>query len=98
MGLVHLIKAEPTLLPEVDTPEYAWPMGSYLRVLAPHVVCLYCGQTSQCAYVAHTDTGPRWLDLCHLHGLALRQGLETDAAKHGDVPWGQPPWAMGTPT
>jgi hypothetical protein len=35
--------------------------------------CLRCGQQAQLAYVAHTDKGPRWLDLCPPCGYAARK-------------------------
>jgi len=61
-ALLHLIKAEPSLLPAAPDPCSAKQMD-HRRIDEVHV-CLGCGERAQCVYVASTDAGPRWLDLC----------------------------------
>lgn len=37
--------------------------------------CLICGGRAQAAYIADTDAGPRWLDLCMPDSWRVRQIL-----------------------
>jgi hypothetical protein len=70
-GLLHLLKAEPTLLPVA--PESDWAAAIERRRLDEVHACLRCGQRAHCALVAETEIGPRWLDLCHrcIHWLRV---------------------------
>lgn len=61
-GFLHLLKANPSLLPAAPDPYTAAQMGS--RVADEVHSCLRCGDRAQCALVADTTAGPRWLDLC----------------------------------
>lgn len=61
-GLLHLLKAEPTLLPEA--PAAATAQDIERRRLNEVHTCLRCGNVAVIAYVAHTELGARWLDLC----------------------------------
>lgn len=61
-GMLHLLAAEPTLLPEA--PADTTPQQIDHRRLNEWNSCLRCGEPAQCAYVADTRIGPRWLDLC----------------------------------
>lgn len=38
--------------------------------------CLACNEPAQVAYIADTDKGPRWLDLCMKHSREVRQVSE----------------------
>jgi hypothetical protein len=61
-ALLHLLKAQPTLLP----PAPADADGKHIehrRQDEAHM-CLKCGKRAQAALIAHTEIGPRWLDLC----------------------------------
>jgi hypothetical protein len=60
-GLLHLLKAEPTLLPEAP-PDAAARIEQ--RTHDEVHSCLRCGKRAQEAFVADTEIGPRWLDLC----------------------------------
>jgi hypothetical protein len=60
-GLLHLLKAEPTLMPPVPTPSGAAIEHRRLDEVHP---CLRCGERAACAYIAETELGHRWLDLC----------------------------------
>lgn len=62
-GLLYLIKAEPTLLPPAPSVDMALAM-EWRRRDEVHA-CLRCGHRAQCAFVADTDAGARWLDMCH---------------------------------
>lgn len=54
--------------------------------------CLRCGERAQAAYVAHTDKGDRWLDLCWRDAYAARWAL--DEAQHDhDLAYGIDPRA-----
>lgn len=61
-GMLHLVKAEPTLLPRAPSVGQG-PAIAQRRRCAGHV-CLYCGGPATVAYIVATDAGPRWLDLC----------------------------------
>lgn len=61
-GMLHLIKANPTLLPPAPS-DWSAQAIEHRRNTEVHA-CLRCGNHAQCAYVADTDLGPRWLDLC----------------------------------
>lgn len=76
LGLVYLIKAEPTLLPEVKVPEALWALENRRRTTSGGYRCLRCYEPARHAYVAETDQGPRWLDMCAPCGSALRKALE----------------------
>ncbi|MGH3376000.1 MAG: hypothetical protein ACRDP6_14775 [Actinoallomurus sp.] len=69
-GMLHLLKAEPTLLPEAPAAFTARDVD-HRRLDEVHP-CLRCGKRAHLAYVAHTDIGPRWLDLCHPCGYWVR--------------------------
>lgn len=62
-GLLHLLKAEPTLLPPAPDDTTAQAID-HRRLHEAHP-CLRCGGVANCAFVATTSLGPRWLDLCH---------------------------------
>lgn len=61
-GLLHLIAAEPTLLPAA--PQDAQGDTLLRRVHDEHHPCLGCGHTASCAVIVHSPAGDRWLDLC----------------------------------
>lgn len=61
-GFLHLLKAEPTLLPPAPTGDIAAAI-EHRRHDEVHS-CLRCGGRAQCAFVADTSLGNRWLDLC----------------------------------
>ncbi|MEU3455602.1 hypothetical protein ABZ671_18675 [Micromonospora sp. NPDC006766] len=73
IGLLALIRAEPTLLP--PAPEAALVGGAHMdhRRLDEVQTCLGCGQRAECAFVAETKLGPRWLDLCHACTYRLQE-------------------------
>lgn len=61
-GMLHLLKAEPTLL---DPAPAGFTGADIIRRTQDEVhTCLRCGGRAQAAYVAATTAGPRWLDLC----------------------------------
>lgn len=68
-GLLYLLKAEPTLLPEA--PPDATSRIEHRTHDEVHS-CLRCGKGAQEAFVADTERGPRWLDLCHQCSRWLR--------------------------
>lgn len=72
-GLLHLLRAEPSLLPPAPTGVTAAQMEDR-RQCEVHP-CLRCGEHAQCTYVASTKLGPRWLDLCWGCSHWLRSGL-----------------------
>lgn len=72
-GMLHLLAAEPTLLPEAPLNATAQQID-HRRLNETHP-CLRCGQPAHLAYVAATKLGPRWLDLCMKCGRWLRTGL-----------------------
>lgn len=57
-----LIRDNPTLLP--DAP-FDTPAAMERRRRDEVHTCLRCGKRAQCAIVAGTILGSRWLDLCH---------------------------------
>ena len=71
-GFLHLLKAEPTLLPEAPSEASAAHIDQ--RRLSETHSCLRCGESAQEAFVADTEIGPRWLDLCHACAGWLRKG------------------------
>lgn len=77
-SFLHLLKAEPTLLPPAPTSE-AW-RGIDHRTKDEVHSCLRCGARAGCAFVADTSSGPRWLDLCWACQHWLRSGM--DQADH----------------
>jgi hypothetical protein len=61
-GMLHLLKVNPSLMPEAPAQE---PEKQIARRVNDEVhQCLRCGQRARFAFVAHTDWGNRWLDLC----------------------------------
>lgn len=62
-GMLHLLKAEPTLLPPTPEGDVA-ALIEHRRHDEVHA-CLRCGQRAAQAFVADTEIGRRWLDLCH---------------------------------
>jgi hypothetical protein len=67
---LHLLAAEPTLLPPASASDGAREMD-HRRLDEVHS-CLRCGKRAQQVFIAHTKIGPRWLDLC----IACRHWLE----------------------
>ena len=61
-SMLHLLKAEPTLLPPGPVTELGRAIER--RRMDEIHNCLHCGRRAQCAFVAHTELGNRWLDLC----------------------------------
>lgn len=61
-GMLHLLKAEPTLLPEA--PDEATAAHITHRTHDESHECLRCGSRADIAFIAATEIGPRWLDLC----------------------------------
>lgn len=72
-GFLHLLKAEPTLLPEA--PHGATNAHIEHRRQGEVHACLRCGEQATCAFVADTKLGPRWLDLCPRCEGWLRAGI-----------------------
>ncbi len=62
-GLLYLLRDEPTLMDPAPPDVDAQAMDRR-RDDETHP-CLGCGNPAQCAVVADTKLGPRWLDLCH---------------------------------
>lgn len=77
-GMLHLLKAEPTLLP-VAPPDASGAHIEHRRLDEVHA-CLRCGDAAACAFIAATEIGPRWLDLCHECTHWLRTSLDTEEA------------------
>jgi hypothetical protein len=74
--MLHLLRAEPTLLPAAP----AGPVGlgsaiEHRRKDEIHA-CLRCGKRAHCAFIAHTDLGNRWLDLCWACADWLRRSID----------------------
>jgi hypothetical protein len=62
-SLLHLLKAEPTLLrPVVGSEDPVQQM--YHRAQDEIHPCLRCGHRAAQALIAETRVGARWLDLC----------------------------------
>ena len=70
-GFLYLLKTEPSLLP--PAPESEW--GRHINNRCGDAVhsCLRCGKQAHMALIAHTDIGPRWLDLCYTCTSWLRR-------------------------
>ena len=81
-GFLHLLKAEPTLLPVAPADATAALIDR--RRLDEVHSCLRCGKRAQMAFIAHTPIGPRWLDLC----AACSRPLYS-ASSPRDVEWSQ---------
>lgn len=62
-GMLHLLEAEPTLLPEVPDAGVTARQMDHRRLDEIHS-CLRCAARANRALVADTSEGPRWLDLC----------------------------------
>lgn len=61
-AFLGLLKAEPTLL---DPAPAGWNEGAVTRRTRDEVhSCLRCGGRAAVAFVALTDAGLRWLDVC----------------------------------
>ncbi len=73
-GMLHLLKAEPTLLP----PAPADATGKHIEHRRHDEVhsCLRCGKRAGCAYIADMEIGKRWLDLCWDCDHWLRTSLD----------------------
>lgn len=82
LGMVHLIGAEPTLLPVAPADDWATRIEH--RVHDEVHSCLRCGERARCAYVAETRIGPRWLDLCPPCTLDLRRALDETVRWDGE--------------
>lgn len=63
-GLLHLLKAEPSLLPPAPADRAVWAAAIEYRRADEIHTCLRCGNRANVAYIADTELGPRWLDLC----------------------------------
>lgn len=62
-GFLHLLQAEPTLLPEA--PAHEPGTGDIDHRIKDEVhACLRCSKRARVAYVLNTELGKRWLDLC----------------------------------
>ena len=79
-GLLHLLRAEPALLPAA--PADAGPEHIEHRRRDEIHECLRCGARAMCAYLAEAKDDPRWaglgkrwLDLCPDCDQWLRRGL-----------------------
>jgi len=75
-GFLHLLKAEPTLLPEAPAGAGAAQI-EHRRRDEVHP-CLRCGKRAGAAFVADTELGPRWLDLCPGCEGWLRSAIERE--------------------
>ncbi len=62
-GMLYLIRAEPSLLPAAPSGVDVAKAIEHRRHDEVHT-CFRCGGRAQCAFVAHTEMGDRWLDLC----------------------------------
>lgn len=74
--LLHLLKAEPTLLPAAPNPTSGAQM-EHRRRDEVHP-CLRCGERATSALVAATPIGPRWVDICHKCRSWLQTNLDKD--------------------
>ena len=65
-GFLLLVDAEPELMPPARAFDSDADMGSAITQRARDEAhsCLRCGKAAVIAYVAHAESGPRWLDLC----------------------------------
>lgn len=87
LGLLRLIEAEPSLLPELGRDEVArWVVGAVQRHPDEHS-CLGCGVAAELTFVAEVQRlglrpgdgslavapGYRWLDLCVPCAAAIRE-------------------------
>jgi hypothetical protein len=70
---LHLIKAEPSLLPEAPASD-AWRRIDHRTKDEIHP-CFRCGQRACWAYIADTTLGPRWLDMCAPCGHWMVSGM-----------------------
>ena len=61
-GMLYLLKANPTLLPEAP-PDADGKAIEHRRHDEVHP-CLRCGKRAMVAYIAALEIGPRWVDLC----------------------------------
>lgn len=70
-GMLLLLRAEPTLMPPAPTTD----LGSAINRRREDEVhaCLSCGGRAGHAFIAHTNAGPRWLDLCWPCSAAVRR-------------------------
>jgi len=71
-GFLWLLRTEPTLLPPAPEPFEGADIDR--RRLDEVHPCLRCGKQANCAFVADTKMGNRWLDLCHSCVYWLRKG------------------------
>jgi len=78
-GMLHLLAAEPTLLPlaPADAAEHI-----ERRCQDEVHSCLRCGEWARVAYIAHPkDAGNRWLDLCYACASWLRNNLTPEGPR-----------------
>ena len=69
-GFLILLRDNPTLMPPVlGTVAYALQIEHRCRDEVHS--CLRCGERAECAYVADTKQGMRWLDLCPPHAYEV---------------------------
>lgn len=61
-GLLHLLKAEPTLLDPAPESDHAQAIDHRRHTVGR--ICLRCGKPAHPALIADTELGPRFLDLC----------------------------------
>jgi hypothetical protein len=72
-GFLHLLKAEPELLPSAEST-VPWHEAITHRGRDEVHPCLRCGARARRAYIVHTNLGPRWLDLCPGCDMWVRTG------------------------
>lgn len=63
-GLLFLIREEPTILPPGPSTDEFPENAIETRVRDEEHPCLRCGNRAVVAYLAQTELGWRWLDLC----------------------------------
>lgn len=82
-GMLHLLKANPTLLPPAPETNLG-PAIEHRRKAEVHA-CLRCPERARVAYVAHLEIGNRWLDLCPACDYWVRSNMSTKEDAHWDA-------------
>lgn len=79
-GLLYMLRDNPALLPAAPADYSAVQMDR--RAYDEVHPCLRCGDRAECAIIAATDLGPRWLDLCHecVYWLQSQDGNDEQGA------------------
>lgn len=85
LGMLYLLAAEPTLLPEA--PSGATGADIERRRQDEVHPCLRCGKRAQVAYIAQMHIGPRWLDLCPACNHAVRAAADADRSEDWPEEW-----------